>query len=72
MSRIFRGTALACYMGLVLFSAGCAEDNEKTADLKSTPAPSDGKTEQDRLNQMKNAAAGGGMAKEGYPGAKKK
>jgi len=71
MSRIFRGIALACYLAFALLSSGCAEDNEKTADIKGT-APTDNKTEQERLNQMKGAAGGGAMKESGYPGSKKK
>jgi hypothetical protein len=71
MSRIIRGTALACYLGLVLFSTGCAEDNEKAANLGKGTA--DSKTDQERLEAMKNAGAGAGISKgSGYPGAKSK
>jgi hypothetical protein len=71
MSRIIRGTALACYLGIALLSSGCAEDNDKTANLGKGTAPTDGKTDKERYDAMKNAGAGAGISK-GYPGASKK
>jgi hypothetical protein len=71
MSRILRGTLLACYLGFVLLSAGCGEDNEKTANLKGE-APTDNKTEKERLDMMKGMGGGAAVKGTGYPGTKKK
>jgi hypothetical protein len=71
MSRIIRGTALACYLSIALLASGCGEDNEKTANLKGE-APTDNKTEKERLDMMKGMGSGAAVKGSGYPGGKKK
>jgi len=67
MKRYLRGGIAVAFISSLMLG-GCAEDNEKTADVKALPAdPNAPKSQADMQAQMK----GGGSA-PGYPGAPKK
>jgi hypothetical protein len=70
MKTLQRCFVLAALTGLLAVPFGCAEDNEKTAGITGK-APEGGgpKSQAELAGQMKGA--GGGMAAQGYPAAKK-
>jgi len=63
MSRLLRGGLLTAVLGFSVALAGCAEDNEKTAELKGTNSP----TPTDYSSQSRGGKEA--MKKEGYPGS---
>jgi hypothetical protein len=70
MKTFLRGLVLTACCGFLVAPVGCSEDNEKTAGITGK-APEGGgpKTQAELSGQMKGG--GGGMAGQGYPGAKR-
>ena len=56
-------------LGLTVVTVGCAEDNEKTANITGVAPENSPKTQAERYNQMKGA---GGALQSNYPGAAKR
>lgn len=69
MRWFLRGSLMFAALGLTVVTVGCAEDNEKTANITGVAPENAPKTQAERYNQMKGA--GGGL-QTNYPGAAKR
>ncbi len=59
MTRFLKGCVASSALGLLLLVAGCAEDNEKTANIQGKAPEAGAPTSQgDMQAQMKGAAGG--------------
>jgi len=76
MKSIVRGLGLVAACGALLVTAGCAEDNEKAANITTWPGATTGPGATQARSQQdygKQQAAKGGFSykSQGYPGASK-
>ncbi len=67
MSRSLRGRLVCVALGLSAMVVGCAEDNEKTANITGNAPANAPKTQAEAYNQMKNSGL-----QSNYPGVNKK